>query len=68
MSIPAGQPPTREQLIDWLNRCIDEGVNLTTWENGFLTNVYDRYSHNPGRSFTPGESETIERIYTERVP
>jgi len=53
-------------IQDWLDRCLNEGRNLTQWEQDFIVSIADRL--NRVGSLSEKQREILERIYTERVP
>ena len=57
---------TNDDHRDWIERVNDEGVNLTKWEEGFMINITDQFERS-GR-LSPGQIETLEKIYAERTP
>ena len=58
---------SQDVLRDWIDRCLNEGRNLSNWEeNEFLPNVDDQIDRSGYLS--PRQIEILERIYTEKVP
>lgn len=57
----------QDELADMIERCINEGKNLSDWEkNQFLPSIQeqlDRTGH-----LSEKQQELLDRIYTEKVP
>lgn len=64
MSTSGKEDPVYE---DWLNACVDEAVNMSSWEEGFIADLADRFERG-FKSLTDRQAEILERIYTNRVP
>jgi len=54
-----------EVLKDWVDELQRPRKPLTAWELGFLANVGERLDN--GRTLSEAQSETLERIYTEKT-
>jgi len=57
---------TQQQATEWLERIVEDGVNLTPWEEDFVASLKDQLAR--GRAMSDRQAEIVERIYTERVP
>lgn len=57
----------RRQLQEhWLNFILLHGVNLTTWEENFVTRVSEKLVLNR-RELSDAEHDKLEQIYAERT-
>lgn len=55
--------------VEWVEKIIRDGVNLTAWEEDFAESMQARVEQYGDRVvFTDKQAEVIERIYTNRVP
>jgi hypothetical protein len=57
---------TKSELTDMIQRSIDEGRNLTNWENSFLESLSDQLTRTG--SLSEKQEEILERIYCDKVP
>lgn len=55
-----------ETLREWIETCLDEGINLTDWETSFLESISDQLDRRG--SLSEGQVETLERIYAHKTP
>ena len=61
--------PREYYASEWLNACLDTGVNLTQWEEDFLDSIRTiRTRYGDRWMLTRRQLDTLERIYTEKVP
>lgn len=58
--------PSVTVLMDWCSQCLENGRGITDWERNFLENVYDHLVH--GGTLSVKRFDTLERIYTQKVP
>lgn len=56
----------RDTWIDWLDAVEADGVNLSTWEVGFVASLREQVSK--GFGLSEKQTAILERIYAERTP
>lgn len=50
----------------WIDKILDEGVNLTKWEEDFVQSLDEQRGN--GRRLSERQAEILERIYAEKTP
>lgn len=60
-------PHDRDEQRRWLHEILINGVNLTGWEERFITTISEKLVLN-GRELSDAEHEKLEQIYAERTP
>ena len=64
----AGQPPTVNQLVDWVDAIASRGVNLNVREEEFIESMQTKIEQYGERAmFSEAQARWIEDIYTNRV-
>ena len=56
----------KEVIADWIQKCIDEGRDLTSWECGFLGSLDEQFADSG--SISDRQEEILERIYASKTP
>lgn len=57
----------KEVHVGWVETILNEGINLTEWEQNFVNDLHERFEHN--MRLTSRKQEVIlERIYADRTP
>jgi hypothetical protein len=64
VSTSGTEDPRFEQ---WLAAIETEGLNLTSWEEGFISDLRDRFDRG-WCTLTKKQAKTLERIYSEKTP
>lgn len=56
-----------EEIVkDWIERVMNEGRNLTLWEQDFMESICDQFGRT--HSLSARQEEILERIYVDKVP
>ena len=56
------------RFVQWLEAIETDGVNLTGFEEVFITSMREAIERYGSLKLTEPQAKTLERIYTERVP
>lgn len=60
---------SRDEIVRQIDKIVRRGVNLTAWEIDFIESMQARVDRFGDKvSFSDRQEETIEDIYTNRVP
>ena len=54
-----------EVIRQWINDVINDGWNLTKWEENFIASIDEQFTQSG--SLSERQTEILERIYTEKV-
>lgn len=54
-----------EVIRQWINDVINDGWNLTKWEENFIASIDEQFARSG--SLSERQTEILERIYTEKV-
>jgi hypothetical protein len=58
-----------EQLVEWIDRIVRDGVNLTAKEEDFIDSMQAKVERFGDRAiFSDAQADWIEDIYSKRVP
>lgn len=55
-----------EKIQQWLDACMNEGRNLSKWEEDFLASIEDQLK--AGRRLSLNQEDILERIYVNKTP
>ena len=66
--MPQGKRQPREVICHWLTTIEEEGKYLTSWEEGFVAGLVERFANSSIAGLSEREEEILEKIYTEKTP
>jgi len=59
------EPMKREIYLEWIRLIVEDGDDLTKWEEDFIENITNWLDS--GRNLSERQAEILERIYAEKT-